>query len=201
MFGETEWINESPRTQTVRTSSNCIIYTLDKESYLEALEEVSHEEYILKKEAINHLKFFSMLAQQQKELLYNLVTIKVYESGDSIVVADSDLMIVKEGVIRCIKNNKEVGTLVTEDCYGEEAFRCGIPRSDTLLAQGKVKVLEFNKNDIRVALSSDLANSIYRNTLIKAFQSSSLFQDLVKFQIFTICKEVKMESYLSLIHI
>jgi len=120
-FGDTAIIYGTCREYTVRTSTDCYVWIMEKKNFKKVIEHILHITYEDNNSNIGKLSIFSIASHDQKIKLSNniyrethLENTIIFKSGN----VSNCLYVLKDGNISLKKNGKVLYSLTKGECFG-----------------------------------------------------------------------------------
>lgn len=199
-FGELALMDDRPRTATVRTIEACVLWGLDRKTFMRAVKKIRIHEYEDNKKLINSVSIFDILTSSQKESLLSACVTQKRSTGDVIVkeTDSSDLFfIVKEGVAVCTTEKNESREIHKGDFFGEHALMYQVPRMHTVVAATEVRLISISKENLLEVLGNSLEHILFRNSQKLAIDNSSALKSLSIKQKEAIIDKTRVKKYQS----
>jgi cGMP-dependent protein kinase len=181
-FGELALLHNSPRTATVRSTTPCELWGINRSSFTGAIRAVSKANYAENFDFIQSVVMFKALNFSEQDSLVQCLTQQTFSRGQRIVNEGDpgDLFyLIKEGSVVCTQGGKEVRRLHRGDYFGEQALLYNCRRTATKAAvDGQVKCLSIDRAKLEQLLGSQLQQVISRNSIMMIMQRSPYLSKL-----------------------
>lgn len=121
-------------------------------------------------EYLRNLVLFKTSTEEELNKIARKMTEKIYPK-DSIIIeeggTDLGLYIIKKGIVQIIKEGEIIGTLVSDDCFGEISLFDETPHSASVKSIDDSTLLIIKKEDFNELTSEDpkLALEIFKQML------------------------------------
>ena len=143
-FGDTALLYGTSREYTLRTSTDCYLWAMDKKNFKKVIEHILHITYEDNNSNIGKLPIFGIASHDQKIKLANniyrethLENKKIYEKGN----ISNCIYILKDGSINLQRDGKPMKTLTKGECFGALEVICGSNRITEAVAKEKTHLL------------------------------------------------------------
>ena len=182
-FGELALIHDLKRTATIRTKENSLMWGIGRKIFretLKTLNTLNHEE---NKKFIKSVPFFQSLSDSQTNSLLSIIVSQSFSHGQKIIQEGDPgelFYIIQEGQVECSAKGQVIRSLSVGDYFGEQALIYNSPRTATVTAVNKVKVLSIGKDSLTEAVGDRLQFILYNNTLRIALDLSEHLRGLDK---------------------
>ena len=179
-FGDTAIIYGTNREYTIRTTTDCYVWIMEKKNFKKVIEHVLHITYEDNNSNIAKLSIFSIATNDQKVKLANnfvretyIENKPIYEKGQ----LSNCIYFLKDGSINLKKDGKTIRTLVKGDCLGSlevignsNRITDAIPKEKTHLLTLPVSSLKtlFGDNYRAILALSLIKSAFYNNSHLKA---------------------------------
>ena len=143
-FGDTALLYGTNREYTLRTSTDCYLWVMDKKNFRKVIEHILHITYEDNNSNIGKLPIFGIASHDQKIKLANniyrethLEDKTIYEKGR----ISNCIYILKDGSINLQKDGKIIKTLTKGECFGALEVICNSNRITEAIAKEKTHLL------------------------------------------------------------
>ena len=143
-FGDTALLYGTCREYTLKTSTDCYIWGMDKKNFRKVIEHILHITYEDNNSNINKLPIFGIASHDQKIKLANNIYREthlenkfIYEKGNM----SNCIYILKDGSINLQKDGKTMKNLSKGECFGAFEIICGSNRITEAVAKEKTHLL------------------------------------------------------------
>ena len=143
-FGDTALLYGTCREYTLKTSTDCYLWGMDKKNFRKVIEHILHITYEDNNSNINKLPIFGIASHDQKIKLANniyrethLENKYIYEKGNM----SNCIYILKDGSINLQKDGKTMKNLSKGECFGAFEIICGSNRITEAVAKEKTHLL------------------------------------------------------------
>ncbi|KAG3163574.1 hypothetical protein PI126_g5464 [Phytophthora idaei] len=187
-FGELALIYDAPRAATVRTATNSILWTLDRDEFRMMQARSSSDSLVKRAKWLRQVEILASLSERQLALLAGVLNAVTYSDGEMIIkqgdVGDT-FFIVEEGNVSCqmegprgFKNSDamrtELAILDPGDYFGEMALLSDMPRNASIYAKGSVKCLSLGRQEFDSILGP-LTDVLDHNSRIRILRTIPAF--------------------------
>ena len=197
-FGELALIDDRPRKATVRTLEPCVLWGLDRVTFMKSLKRIRVRDYEENKNFINSVNIISILTPAQKEALLSALVTQRWKSSQ-IVIKEGDnndmLYIVKEGIAICNPDKSDSREIHKGDYFGEQALLYQTLHKTTIIAATDLVLLSISRKSLVEVLGSTLDQILYRNTQKQAFEKNEILRSLSLPQREAIIDKAKVKKY------
>ena len=180
-FGELALIDDRPRTATVRTLEPCVLWGLDRNTFMKALKRLRMQEYEENKNFINSVNVFNVLTNLQKEALLGVLVTQKWSAGQ-VVVKQGDsgdmLYIVKEGVAVSNPERSDSREIHKGEFFGEQGLLNNTLRVETIAAATDLVLISIGRSRLNEVLGNHLEFILFRNSQRIALDKSKVFSSL-----------------------
>ena len=179
-FGDTAIIYGTNREYTIRTTTECYVWIMEKKNFKKVIEHVLHITYEDNNSNIAKILLFSIASNDQKVKLANNFVRETYIGNKPIYEKgqiSNCIYILKDGSINLKKDGKTIRTLVKGDCLGSlevignsNRITDAIPKEKTHVLTLPVCSLKtlFGDNYRAIAALSLIKSAFYNNLHLKA---------------------------------
>ena len=143
-FGDTALLYGTCREYTLRTSTDCYLWVMEKKNFRKVIEHILHITYEDNNSNINKLPIFGIASHDQKIKIANniyrethLENKTIYEKGN----LSNCIYILKDGSITLQKDGKTMKNLSKGECFGTFEIICGSNRITDAIAKEKTHLL------------------------------------------------------------
>ena len=143
-FGDTALLYGTCREYTLKTSTDCYLWGMDKKNFRKVIEHILHITYEDNNSNINKLPIFGIASHDQKIKLANNIYREthlenkfIYEKGNM----SNCIYILKDGSINLQKDGKTMKNLSKGECFGAFEIICGSNRITEAMAKEKTHLL------------------------------------------------------------
>ena len=143
-FGDTSLLYNTCREYTLKTSTDCYLWVMEKKNFRKVIEHILHITYEDNNTNITKLPIFGIASHDQKIKLANniyrethLENKKIYEKGN----ISNCIYILKDGSINLTKEGKAMKTLSKGESFGAFEVICNCNRVTDAIAKEKTHLL------------------------------------------------------------
>ena len=184
-FGELALLYDTPRTATITAKEDSTLWGVDRKTFKSFVEKINTQQYAENARFLDSIQVFQVLTRKQKDSLLHLLKPSKFAPGSRIVSQGETgdvCFIIKEGIVACLRDGKEVRKLGKGEFFGEQALLYGGVRTATVCATNTVQCISIGRQDLQDALGTNLLQVIYRNSLRISFDQSDSLRKLSKEQ-------------------
>ena len=171
-FGELALIANKERTATVKSLNYCILYLINGKKFREIVSKINEDELLERLNFLKAISIFNIL----NNIYLNSIALGMlkceFEKGQMILYEGDigqSIYIIKYGIVKCFKGEKEVRFLGPRDFFGESAVLFNTTRSLS------VTVVENSIcYQISESLLIDIIGEEFRNIIISYLSKVSL---------------------------
>ena len=176
-FGDTAIIYGTNREYTIRTTTDCYVWIMEKKNFKKVIEHVLHITYEDNNSNISKLSLFSIATNDQKVKLANnffretyIENKPIYEKGQ----ISNCIYILKDGSINLKKDGKTIKTLFKGDCLGCLEVIANTNRITDAIPKEKTHLLTLSVSSLKI-LFGDNYRAILALSLIKSAFNNNLY--------------------------
>ena len=178
-FGEHALMNNSPRSTTVSSVTDCRLWALKKQVFRKILE------FIFTSNFEQNMKFLDginiPLDSTIKSIMANNLIQEIYNEGQYIFKEGeigSCMYIIFEGEVECIKGDKVVRVLKQGDNFGQKALLEGDKRSLDVKAKTDCKLYSISSEFFKNQFGENFKEYLYFSFISTAFNVSKVFNKI-----------------------
>lgn len=197
-FGELALIQNSKRSATLRAVLKSSMWVIDRTTFRAALETLNRQSLDENRSFLSSVPQLEMLTPEQVDVMLSTVTDLHFIAGQKIVKEGDpgDLFfIIKEGIVACSQEGREVRRLGRGEFFGEQALLYNVPRTATVTAVDNCKCLAIGRELLQQALGNHLEKTVYRNSIRISIDSSPVFSNLTPDQVNQVIDRVQLSQY------
>lgn len=159
-FGDLALMYNSPRAATIKASSNCSLWMLDRVFFRQAMVTSSSNQNVQLCQFLSKINLFENLGAQSLNQLARSLTKQTYEDG-SYIIRQGELgehfFVIFKGSVRCTRtgdNGEETELVVLSegDVFGERALIKKEPRAANVIAFGNVECYYLDRSNFNLML-------------------------------------------------
>ena len=195
-FGELSLMNNSPRTATVKTITECYVWVQSRNSFhkiIDFLYQLHYDE---------NMKFLSSinlpLDPVFKSVLANNLMRHIYKEGE-VIFKEGDfgnsMYIIKKGEVNCVKKGEVIRVLGKGDNFGLKAILFGGTRTLDVIAKTDCEVNAISVDFFKNQIGENYKKALCVGFIDMAFKNSKLFNGLCSKMIAKIATYFKLEDY------
>ena len=198
-FGDAALLHDTKRMASVRTTTNCGLWGLERKAFRRFMAALSAQHYEENSAFVESIGLFTSLTIEQRLALVQCMHPAVYLQGQCIVKEGDTgdwLYVIKDGEVLCTQGTKELRRMHKGDFFGEQALLYGGVRTASVTAASiRVKCLYISAKDLTLALGDCMQNIIYVNTLHIALEKKPAFASLLPSQLMQVVRALRIESF------
>ena len=144
IFGDTDLLYGTERQCTVKASTECNVWVMDKKNFKKVIEHMLHITFEDNNLNAGKIPLFSTISQDQRTKLINNVYRETYLENHQIYgkgSASNCIYVLKDGGINIKKDGKIITTLAKGDCFGLMEVIAGTNRIFEASAKEKTHLL------------------------------------------------------------
>lgn len=199
-FGELALIDDRPRTATVRTLEQCVLWGLDRNTFMNTLKRLRMQEYEENKKFINSVSVFNILTNIQKEALLSAFVTQKWQAGQIIVKTGDTgdmLYIIKEGIAVSNPENPDSREIHKGEYFGEHSLLYQTPRLATIIAATDLILISIGRTSLIEVLGNNLQYILFKNSQRIALEKSQSLSSLSTKQRDAIIESTTIKKYQS----
>ena len=143
-FGDTALLYGTSREYTLRTSTDCYLWAMDKKNFKKVIEHILHITYEDNNSNIGKLPIFGIASHDQKIRLANNIYRETHLENKIIYEKNrisNCIYILKDGSVNLQKDGKIIKTLTKGECFGSFEVICNSNRITEAIAKEKTHLL------------------------------------------------------------
>ena len=178
-FGEHALMNNSPRSSTIVSVTDCKLWVLKRQVFRKILEFIFTLNYEQNKKFLEGINI--PLDSTIKSIMANNLIQEIYNAGQYIFkegVFGSCMYIIKEGEVECIKGDKVIRILKQGDNFGQKALLEGAKRSLDVKAKTDCKIYSISSDFFQTQFGENFREQLYFSFISTAFVSSKHFNTI-----------------------
>lgn len=173
-FGELALIQKNKRSGTVRSTSEAEIYCLESNIFKDIVQKLNNIDLKERIYFLTLITIFKFLNRNQIQEIARYMVKCEFQTGHTIIqegdIGES-LYIVKEGIVVCTKNEKEVRKLYNKDFFGTSSLLFQLKRSLTVFSANESCCYQITKSLLSDILGNDFAKIILQSIAKNAISS------------------------------
>ena len=178
-FGEHALMNNSPRSNTVVSVSDCKLWVLKRQVFKKILEFIFTSNYEQNMKFLNGINI--PLDSTIKSIMANNLIQEIYDQGKYIFKEGefgNCMYIIKEGEVECIKGDKVVRVLKQGDNFGQKAILEEGKRSLDVKAKTDCKLYSISSDFFKTQFGENYKEYLYFSFVSTAFSLSKVFNKI-----------------------
>ena len=148
-FGELALMYNAPRAATVKTTSECVVWRLDQNSFKVIVMGSAMKKREKYDKFLSNVPIFKEMEPTERNTLADALQEKEFKKGDVVVTqgeAGDEFFIIAEGVVNVHVNGECIGDLNEGKYFGEIALLTPKPRQATIIASSPtIKLLSVHR--------------------------------------------------------
>lgn len=186
-FGDLALMYNSPRAATISATSDCILWTLDRDFFRQAMVTSSSNQGVQICQFLSKIQLFESLGAQGLNQLARSLAKQSYDDGQYIIrqgEIGKEFYVICKGIVRVTKtlddgNELELVKLKEGDVFGERALIRKEPRAANIIAYGPVECYYLGSTDFAQMLGTivDKLNDLQEFRVLKAAPTFSVLSD------------------------
>lgn len=151
-FGELALLYNCPRAATCITSSNCVLWELDRDTFNHIVKDAAAKKRQLHEGFLSQVDILKTMDQYERSKIADALKTEVFRDKDLIIRqgdAGNKFYIIEEGSAIATIDNKTVLSYKTRDYFGELALLKDQPRQANVIAQGPVKCVTLDRRSFK----------------------------------------------------
>ena len=178
-FGELALLHDAPRSGTVVTVTDCLLWTLERRNFRKIIEHITKINYEENLRFIDSIPILSHIEQYQKTILSSSLFKEEFQPN-TIIVKKGELAtclyIIKEGEVECVDDDGNViRTLKSGDNFGERSILVDTKRTLDVITKTKCICYSISISTLKSMLSDKYRSFLYLNFMKSAFKNSKFF--------------------------
>ena len=178
-FGEHALMNNSPRSNTVVSVSDCKLWVLKRQVFKKILEFIFTSNYEQNMKFLNGINI--PLDSTIKSIMANNLIQEIYNQGKYIFKEGefgNCMYIIKEGEVECVKGDKVIRVLKQGDNFGQKAILEEGKRSLDVKAKTDCKLYSISSDFFKTQFGENYKEYLYFSFVSTAFSLSKVFNKI-----------------------
>ena len=178
-FGEHALMNNSPRSNTIVSVTDCKLWVLKRQVFRKILEFIFTLNYEQNKKFLEGINI--PLDSTIKSIMANNLIQEIYKAGQYICKEGEFgicMYIIKEGEVECVKGDKVIRILKQGDNFGQKALLEGSKRSLDVRAKTDCKIYSISSDFFQTQFGENFREQLYFSFISTAFISSKNFNTI-----------------------
>ncbi|TYZ60991.1 hypothetical protein PybrP1_005346 [[Pythium] brassicae (nom. inval.)] len=186
-FGELALLYNCPRAATIRATSGCILWTVERTMFRRIMATTASATQLARVNFLKNVELLQRLSNNQLQKVAAALKLQRFSDGDYIIRQGEDgntFYIIVEGKVRCTSRGsgadaaeKELMTLCRGNYFGEMALMLNEPRQANCIAIGNVDCYVMDRTQFTTLLGP-LRSLIDRQMRIRVLRSVPLLSSL-----------------------
>ena len=184
-FGDLALMYNSPRAATIKSTSHCTLWTLNRVFFKQAIVTSSSNQNVQLCQFLSKIPLFENLGSQSLNQLARSLTKKSYTDGSYIITQGEigeEFFVIYRGSVRVTKtgdDGKETELVVLSEgeVFGERALIKKEPRAANIIAAGPVECYYLDRNNFLLMLGG-LIDRMNQMNEFRILRGAALFQGL-----------------------
>jgi cGMP-dependent protein kinase len=181
-FGELALIQKNKRSGSVKCTQQAMLFCLEGNIFREMVQKLNRIDL---KERIYFLNLIPIFKGLSSVELHNVARGMIkceYEQNHQILSQGEkgeSLFIIKDGVIACVREEKEIRKLYTKDYFGESSILFETKRSLSIIASTKSTVYQISKSVLQETLGDKFKNILLMGIGKEGIHQSKIMKNLL----------------------
>ena len=174
-FGELALLHDSPRTGSIRTKEDCLLWVLERKNFRKIVDHINKLNYEENLKFIDSVNILNNIENYQKTILSTYILKEEFNKNQTIVNKGEEshcLYIIKEGRVKVVNNGKTIKILKNGDNFGERGILIDTNRTMDVITETKCICYSISKSSLKHLLSDKYRNFLYFNFLKAALKKS-----------------------------
>ena len=181
-FGELALLHDAPRSGSIKTLTDCLLWTLERKNFRKIIEHINKISYEENLQFIDSVSVLSYMEQYQKTILSSNLVLEEFNQG-RLIVKKGDLStclyIIKEGEVECIDDNGIViRTLKQGENFGERSILIDKIRTLDVFAKTFCICYSVSVSYLKSMLGEKYRSFLFLNLTKSAFKNSKILNQL-----------------------
>ena len=181
-FGELALLHDAPRSGSIKTISDCLLWTLERKNFRKIIEHINKISYEENLQFIDSVSVLSYMEPYQKTILSSNLVLEEFTQGRLIVKKgelSTCLYIIKEGIVECIDDNGIViRTLKQGENFGERSILVDKKRTLDVIAKTFCVCYSVSVSYLKSMLGDKYRSFLFLNFTKSAFKTSKNLNQL-----------------------
>jgi len=148
VFGELALLYNCPRAATIRTISDCVLWSIDRETFNHLVKDAAARKRDLYDTFIQTVDILKTLDPYERSKICDALKSKNFKANDQVIrqgEAGNEFYILEEGSAVAQKDGKEVMQYGPKSYFGELSLIKDQPRAATVVATSDLKLLTLDR--------------------------------------------------------
>jgi CRP-like cAMP-binding protein len=184
-FGDLALMYNSPRAATIKSTTHCTLWTLNRVFFKQAIVTSSSNQNVQLCQFLSKITLFENLGSQSLNQLARSLTKKSYPDGSYIITQGEigeEFFVIYRGSVLVTKTGDdgketELGFLSEGEVFGERALIKKEPRAANIIAQGSVECYHLDRHNFLLMLGG-LIDRMNQMNEFRILRGAALFQGL-----------------------
>ena len=184
-FGDLALMYNSPRAATIKSTSHCTLWTLNRVFFKQAIVTSSSNQNVQLCQFLSKIPLFENLGSQSLNQLARSLTMMSYPDESYIITQGEigeEFFVIYRGEVRVTKTGDDgketkLVCLYEGDVFGERALIKKEPRAANIIAQGPVECYHLDRNNFLLMLGG-LIDRMNQMNEFRILRGAALFQGL-----------------------
>ena len=179
-FGELALIYDIPRTGTIKTLSDCVMWIMEKRNFKKIVSHITHITFEENKKFFQAVPIYNIIEYEQRNILFNNLFKEVYQENEKIInkgEMNYCIFFIREGEVNILNDkNKVIKNLKRGDYFGEKEIILNCESNYNAVAKSKVIVYAISISTFYKILGENYQSVLLLNFLKNALLKSNNFQ-------------------------
>ena len=197
-FGEMALLTRSKRKETVQTLGKAKLWSLSRCNFRQALKQIFSKNFDNIRELISKVRFFTSVADSQKNALTKFSILHEYVGGDVILKENDEgelLFIVIEGRVKYSKEGMGLCLVEAGGIFGEVALLTGNSQRYTVVAAENCKLISIDRESLVSVFGENFREILFKNIAKNSITSDSHLEFLSKEHIIMLVESLEWNQY------
>ncbi|KAH9555843.1 hypothetical protein CY35_08G137400 [Sphagnum magellanicum] len=151
-FGELALLYDAPRAATVKASTDCIVWAMDRGTFRSILMTSTNEKRQLYEEFLENVPLLQSLDKYERSAIADVLEAEYFDAGKVIIIEGTPgdkFYFLEEGEAEARSKGQIVMRYNKGDYFGELALINDAPRAATVATVTKCKVVSINRESFK----------------------------------------------------
>ena len=179
-FGELALIYDIPRTGTIKTLSDCLMWIMEKRNFKKIVNHITHITFEENNKFFQGVPIYNIIEYEQRNIIFSNLFKEVFQDGEKIVNLGENnycIYFIKEGEVNILNDkNKVIRKLKRGDYFGEKEIILNNISNYNAVAKNKVVVYAISISTFYKILGENYQSVLLLSFLKNAILKSNNFQ-------------------------
>ena len=183
IIGELALLYECPRMGTIKATTECTLYTMERRNFKKIVEHIIHINFEDNKKFINSQPVLSMIEHEQKNLFCNNLLKLTFEEKNKIIRKGeiaTNLYFINSGEVEIRnpkENNKVIKILKKGDYFGEKEILINSLRLFDVVSKAKSIIYSISCSTLFKIFGENYKNILFLSFIKNSFIKSKNFKN------------------------